>query len=325
MEATATLTVPISKIRENPVALRTVDKTSEKFLGLVASIRKIGFVSSITVRELLDSATGEMYYELVDGLHRFTAAKEAGLEMLPVIVQNNDKSGVLSAQLMLNFHRVETKPCEYSRQLRRLFAEDPLLTVGSLAGSLGVTPQWISDRLSLQAITDPKIQKLIDEGKIVLANAYALAKLPPEEQAQQVDAAMTQPAVQFGPTIQKRIKEIKEANRKGGDAPAAVFAPVAYMQKPQDVKDEMASLSIGRALIAATQTSTPEEAWKLALQWMLHLDQESVSAQKAEYDARQAKKAEELKKRQEAKAAREAERKNAAESAAAKVAAEISE
>jgi ParB family chromosome partitioning protein len=278
--------VAVSEIRENPVALRTVNRESEEYMGLVDSIREKGFLGAITVRPKTDEETGQTYYELVDGLHRFCATKDAGFEEINVDVVSLDDAQVLEGQLMLNIHKVETRPIEYSRQLTRILVLNPLLTEAELASKLGKSPQWISERLGLTKIANENIALLVNEGKIKLANAYALAKLPPDEMASFVDRAMTQPPDEFLPAVNARIKEIKEAKRKGLDAAPQEFQPVAFMQKMKDIKEELENRQVGAALIRATGVATPEDAFHLAIQWVLHLDVKSVSVQKAKDDER---------------------------------------
>ena len=74
------LVVPLLLIRENPVALRGVDKTLEKYLGLVDSIKEQGVIKPIALQKKTDEETGEQYYILIDGLQRFSAAGDAGIE-----------------------------------------------------------------------------------------------------------------------------------------------------------------------------------------------------------------------------------------------------
>ena len=114
------LTVPISQVRENPVALRPVDPENEDYKGLVESIRQGGFMGVITVREKLDEETSELYYQIIDGLHRFNACKEVGLEEIAICVEDLDDKGALEAQIMSNIHKIETKPVQYAKQLHRL-------------------------------------------------------------------------------------------------------------------------------------------------------------------------------------------------------------
>jgi ParB family chromosome partitioning protein len=282
-------TVEISKIRENPVALRTVNRQAEDYLGLVASMQQQGFFGAITVRPKKDPESDEEFYELIDGLHRFAAAKDAGILKINVDIVPLDDDLVLEAQILANIHKIETKPAEYTQQLKRVLARNPLMTEAELAEKLGKSSGWIQQRLSLTKIENEEIVTLINDGKIGLANAYALAKLPIEEQAQFVDRAMTQAPDEFVPAVNSRVKEIREAKRQGKDASKAEFQPVAHMRKMKDIKLEMETPEIGPALISSTKTKKPIEAFNLAIQWVLHLDPESVKAQKAEYEERLAK------------------------------------
>jgi ParB/RepB/Spo0J family partition protein len=275
---------------------------------LVASMQQKGFMGAITVRQQKDAETEEAFYELVDGLHRFCAAKDAGISEINVDIVSLDDDLVLEAQIMANIHKVETRPAEYTQQLKRILARNPLMTEAELASKLGKSTTWISSRLSLTKIDNEEIVTLINEGKIGLANAYALAKLPVEEQATFVDRAMTQPPDEFVPAVNARVKEIREAKRKGADASSAEFIPVAHMRKMKDVKLEMETPEIGPALLKSTGTKKADDAFALAIKWMLHLDQESVKVQAAEYEER-AKKKEEAKKASAVKRAKASETK----------------
>jgi len=276
-------TLPISAIRENPVALRSVNAESEQFLGLVDSIKQKGFLGAITVRKKVDPETNKAYYELVDGLHRFAASKEAGLDRINVDVVNLDDDQTLEAQIMANIHKVETRPIEYAKQLRRIMARNPMMIASELATKLGKSSAWLSQRLGLNKIENVDIQNLIDSGKIALANAYVLAKLPAEEQAEFMDRAMTVDPKEFVPLVNKRAKEIREAARKGRDAADAVFAPVAYLQKLAAIKTEQVDGKVAKALCSGLKTA--EEGFKRGVEWILHLDPQSVKAQEAKSQA----------------------------------------
>ena len=316
--------IAIAAIRENPVALRSVNRESEEYLGLVDSIRNKGFLGAITVRSKKDDETGDEFYELVDGLHRFSAAKDAGIEQINVDVVTLDDDAVMEAQIMANIHKIETKPVEYSKQLLRILSRNPLMTEAELATKLGKSTQWIKERLGLTKITNADIAALVNEGKIKLANAYAMAKLPPEEMADFVDRAMTQAPDEFVPAVNARVKEIRDAKRKGKDAEAAVFQPVAFMQKLKDIKDEMEAGKIAKALIKETGVKTAAEGFDLAIKWVLHLDPKSVEAQKAKDEERKRLKEEKKKQRDAEKAQKIAEKKKKEAEEAAKAAADLS-
>lgn len=298
--------INVSDIRENPVALRTVDRQSEAFLGLVESIKAKGFMGAITVREQMDNDTQSKYYELVDGLHRFNASKEAGLTEINADVVSLNEDQVLEAQIMANIHKVETRPIEYTQQLKRILTRNPLMTESELAAKLGKSPTWIKERLGLLKITNVEIATLVNEGRISLANAYTLSKLPPEDHAEFVDRAITMKPDEFVPLINARAKEIKEAKRQGADAAPAEFQPTAYLQKLGDIKAGIDNAAQASSICSANNATTAAQGFQLALKWALHLDTASVAAQKAKDDARKAEREAAKIKRDAEKAAKKA-------------------
>ncbi len=279
-------TIPISAIRENPVALRTVNRDTEEYQGLVDSISQKGFLGAITVRPQVDPETGEEFYELIDGLHRFTAAKDAGLSEINVDVVNLDDDQVLEAQIMANIHKIETRAMEYTGQLKRILTRNPLMTEAELASKLGKSTAWIAGRLSLTKIDNERIRELVNEGKICLSNAYALARLPSEEHSDWVDRAMTLPPDEFVPAASGRLKEVREARRQGRDAKSAEFQPVPHVRKIKALKEELESGSVGNALVAETGVSTASDGFALGVMWALHMDPVSVETQKAKDEER---------------------------------------
>lgn len=316
-------TIPLATIRENEVALRTVNRTSEKYLGLVESIKTKGFLGAITVREKSDNESGETYFELVDGLHRFNAAKDAGVENINVDVVSLNDDEVMEAQILTNIHKIETKPIEYSRQLVRILNRNPLMSEAELANKLGKSAQWIKDRLGLNKISNEGIATAINDGVIKLANAYALAKLPNEEQGNYVEAAANQQPDEFIPMIKQRVKELREAARQGREANPQEFQPTAHLQKSGDIKAELTKGEVAKVLCSGLDSAV--EGFQAAIKWVLHLDDKSVEAQKADYEARQKAKDERADKRKKEAAKKKAEKAKEAAIEAEKAAAGVSE
>jgi ParB/RepB/Spo0J family partition protein len=307
--------VKLSDIRENPVALRSVNRQSESFQGLVDSIREKGVLNAILVREMKDAESGETYYGLIDGLQRFSASQDAGKETISAKVVNLSDAEVLEAQIITNVHRVETKPVEYSKQLIRILSGNPTMTISNLAAKLAKSPTWVSERLGLVKLEDT-VAKLVDDNKINLSNAYALAKLPVEEQANFVDRAITMTPQEFVPQVNGRVKEIREAKRQGRDASKSEFAPVPHLQKLSDIKAELEAGTIASALVERAGATTAEEGFKLGVAWVLHMDPVSVELQKQADDERKQRDAEAREKR---KAEAQAKRARAAAEAQAEV------
>lgn len=277
--------VAISSVRENPIALRAVNKKDESYAGLVDSIASVGVLSPITVREMKDPETSQKYYSLVDGLHRFNAAQDAGLEEIPVQIITADDAAVLELQLMANIHKVETRPVEYSKQLNRILANNPTMTATELSVKLGMSPTWVGQRLGLVKL-DAKVSSLVDDGTINLSNAYALAKLPPDEQGPFVERAITMPPAEFTPTVNNRVKEIRDAKREGRAPKTQEFVPIPHVRKLGEIKQEADHSQQIIEIVKSQGLKTPAEIVAATLAWVLHLDAASVEVARSKAEAR---------------------------------------
>lgn len=306
--------IPLSEIRTNPVALREVDRDGEAYQSLCTDIGKRGVLLPITVVEKIDEATSECYFQIVDGLHRYSGACDNDLPDIPANVLDIDDADVVETQIVANLVKVDTKPVEYTKALQRMMNMNPTMTVGELADRISQSPTFVMQRFSLLKLDDP-IQKLVDEGEIKLANAYALSKLPKEHQHEWTDAAMAQQPGEFVPAVNARVKELKEAAREGRAAGTATYEPTARLRKLSELKPEHDNPETGPALCAEFNCKTAAEGFALGLAWVLNLDPHSVEAGKAKWEAQ--RKAREEEKRRRA-AIRETRRQQEAAEKAAK-------
>jgi ParB/RepB/Spo0J family partition protein len=315
-------TVSLDQVRANKVALRQVDRTSEAYLGLVDSIKNTGFSGAITARFREDSETGEPFYEIVDGLHRFSACKDAGVPEIGIDVVDLDDDEVLVAQILANVHKVETKPAEYAENLKRILGRHSMMTEAELASKLGKSPNWIKSILGLNKIKDEQIKALVNSGKVPLMSAYALAKLPEDEQAAFLDRAMTMKPKEFVPLANDRVKEIKDARREGRKANPPTFEPRALLKKLKDIQAAANDRDFLTKLVTSNGVTDPVDAGVLVLQWVQHLDPSGRQAQTDKHEeSKRRREAAKEKKKQEKAAAKEREKK-AKEDEAAREAAE---
>lgn len=305
--------VPVSLIEKSEVSLRDVSRQTESYQLLVNSVRKKGVLNSILVRSV-EAPGGVQKYGLIDGLQRFSAACDAGLDFVPARVVEMDDAELLEAQIITNMNRVQTKPADLSKHLLRILARNPFMTKQQLAERTCQSLTWVEQRLSINRLKT-EIQELVNNGKIHLTNAYALSKIPEEEQAQHVDAAMTESPKTFVPRMKNRVKEIKDAKHSGKDAGKAEFQPVQHLQKVGDVKKEYAALHQGEgdsrvlALIKKHKITDPLEAVKICVAWLLNFDPESQEEQKRKNKVKEEKRKErtaQLKAEREAKKEEEA-------------------
>jgi ParB/RepB/Spo0J family partition protein len=314
--------IPLKLIRENTEALRTqVDKEDEQYKGLVDSVKNHGIMNPISVREIVDPATNETLYGLVDGLHRFNAAMDAGLSEIPAQIVTMDEANLVEAQILGNVHKIETKPVQYTKALLRILGSNPLLTLTELAARLSRSTTWLTERLQLVKLSEP-IQKLVDGGELTLTNAYALTKLPVDKQQELLQQALSQSPAAFVPLATNVLKEVQAARREGRKAETATFKPVERMQRLPAIRDQKDLADKNPEQSAIIQSAkkhgitTVEGAIAFALKWVLHADPDSIAADEAQWNADQKAKAEKAQERA-AKKKEEADKKAAAVAAAA--------
>lgn len=288
--------ISISDVRENPVALRGVDKETDKYKSLRDSIAARGVLCPISVREKQDP-DGKPYYEIVDGLHRYSGAKDAGLTTLGVKVISASDAEVLETQIITNLCRVDTKPVEFTKQLQRMMVMNPTLTLPEVASRVNQSPSWVSGRLNLLKL-DVKIQEAVDAGDMNVTNAQALSKLPKEEQFNFLEQAMAQQPGEFLPTVQARVAELRAAAKQGRAADEAAFVAVSHLRGKKELETEMDTASVGPSMCSSLGLTTAAQGFAAAVRFVLSRDAASEASQKAKYDARVAERAEAKKKRE---------------------------
>jgi ParB/RepB/Spo0J family partition protein len=299
--ASTTKRIPLNLIEVSDVSLRGVHRNTEAFQQLVQSIRSRGVYNSILVREL-QRPTG-IVYGLIDGLQRYTGSLEAGCADIPANIVAMSDAEMLEAQIITNTVHIETRPADLSKHLLRMLARDPLLTTKSLAEKLCKSETWVNQRLSLSKLL-PNIQLLVNDGQINLVNAYILSKIPQDEQATHVDAAMLESPLAFVPRMKERIAELKKASQTGTDAGPAGFVPQPHLRKLGELKAALSDPSAVLSQATAAGIDNVKSAIEFALAWALSYDPQSKQAAIVANQIREEKraaKAELLKKEKEAR------------------------
>lgn len=163
----------LSDIRPNPHQPRT-EFDEEALQELAASIKSIGVVQPITVRE-----TGEGMYEIVAGERRYRAAKMAGLETIPAYIKKVGDESVLEMALIENIQREDLNAIEIALSYERLIEECDL-TQDALSERVGKKRATISNYLRLLKLP-AAIQLAIKERKITMGHARAIINIEDPE------------------------------------------------------------------------------------------------------------------------------------------------
>jgi ParB family chromosome partitioning protein len=139
----ANLQIDINSIDGNPFQPRTrFDNHSME--ELAASIRQVGIVVPLTVRE-----TGEGRYQLIAGERRLRAARMAGLTHVPAYIRTADDTAMLEMALIENIQREDLDAIEVAITYQRLIEECSL------------TQEQLSDRVGKQRSTVANYMRLL--------------------------------------------------------------------------------------------------------------------------------------------------------------------
>ena len=229
--------IPTDQITEPRTMLRLVDKDSLEYLEMRDSIATDGFWNSISVRPAKDDGK----YELIDGLYRYTCARELSLQSIPCIIKYNvSDDAVLAAQIQANAIRPETKPAEFARQMKRMLTRRPDMTFDELAHLIHKSPSWVRKTLGLLRLVK-EAKRMLDRGEIPVRSAYMLAKIPQRLQSDYLNQAQTLPSREFRALAASVVKQYTEAVKQGKMEAfwCGEFQPQAHLRSLRDIQSEV--------------------------------------------------------------------------------------
>lgn len=281
-------TLPIASIVIEGDNLRIVREADSAFIEIRESVKAKGVLMPIIVSPRQD-IDGNDYYLLVDGAHRLTACQHLGIEEIPcsIRVTQDGKAGkieVLEIQIAANAQKAETKPAEYAAALKTLMAADMMMTKGDLAARVNKSTQWVEKMLTLNKIKNDTIRQKIDSGEVNVMNAYQLAKLDDEDQAEFLSQAMTEGSKEFQDIVNARITENKEANKLGKDKGERTFPAKAVRRKDSEISDLIADSGAITGIVGDSGADSLEAAFQIGLQYTLSLDPSTLDARRAEWE-----------------------------------------
>ena len=143
----------------------------EQMEELTASIKENGILQPLTVREL---ENGD--FELIAGERRLRAAKDAGLETVPVYILSVDADvEMMEYALVENIQRVDLKPLEKAEGYAILSGKYDL-SQDDIAKRVGKSRPAIANALRLLKLP-PEIKSSLNSGKISTGHALAILGL----------------------------------------------------------------------------------------------------------------------------------------------------
>lgn len=163
----------LQDIHPNPFQPRK-EFDEEALQELSASIRSLGIVQPITVREM-----SEGHYEIVAGERRYRASKLAGLETIPAYIRDTKSDSILELALVENIQREDLNAIEVAISYQRLL-EECNLTQDALSERVGMKRATVANYIRLLKLP-AQIQLALRDKKISMGHARALLSIEDEE------------------------------------------------------------------------------------------------------------------------------------------------
>ena len=268
--------IECKKILVSDVIMRKAQVDTPAFKDLQRSIAADGVLTTILVRPIDKDDKGHTL-ELGDGAQRLEASIREGIELIPASIKEMTDQELANFQIQANSQGVPTTKKQFSPALLRRMAVEPGLTQHDLAEELHRSDAWIGMVLGLVKLDD-RLGGLCEKNLMPVSIGYKLAKLPPDEQVEWVQAPKK--ILSDPDAIEKIENRLKEIKRAGADAPR-VFAPIEKFIGKNRLKD----------LIAAAETSSRTE-YAEGLRASVGMDEESVAQQERDWDTSEAQKTE---------------------------------
>ncbi len=206
--------------------------------GLADSIKEHGLIQPLIVTPAPDSTELAPRYQLIAGERRWSAAKLAGLERVPVIVRGATPQEMLELALVENIQRADLNPLEEAAAYR------------SLMDDFGLTQEQVAEK--------------VGKNRTTVANALRLLKLPHDIQAALADEAISEGHARAILTVtdeQKQkallravidsglsVRQTEEAARRAAEAPKPKTQAAPVQSATRTTREEREMPAATRAL-----------------------------------------------------------------------------
>lgn len=199
--------VELTKCRPNPYQPRKTFQV-EAIEELKQSILTYGIIQPLLVRE---SVKG---FEIIAGERRYRAAKEAGLETVPVIIKDMDDQRMMELALLENLQRENLTPIEEAQAYVNLM-KSYSLTQEDLAQKLGKSRPHIANLVRLLQLP-AQVTAMINNGELSMGHGRALLGLKDKEALDNIVKKITTEKLNVRQVEQliQSLNEVKETKKK---------------------------------------------------------------------------------------------------------------
>jgi ParB family chromosome partitioning protein len=181
----------------------------QKLAELVASVKEKGVIQPLVVRQQGD------FYQIIAGERRWRAAQKAGLERVPVVIQDVSEDWALEIALIENIQREDLNPLEEASAYRYLMDSFDLLQE-EVAKRVGKDRSSVANALRLLRLPD-KVKNDLSTGRLSMGHARALLALEQDEDMVEAAAEVLGKKLSVRET-EKLVKKIKSFGKQTAPA-----------------------------------------------------------------------------------------------------------
>ena len=220
--------IPITQIEANPNQPRR-DFDEEAMEELAASIREIGIIQPITLRQIAKNR-----FQIIAGERRWRASKIAGLSAIPAYIRTIDDENVMEMALVENIQREDLNSIEIALAYQHLLEGDGM-TQEKVSERVGKSRTAIANYLRLLKLP-AQIQMALQKKEIDMGHARALLA---------IDSPSTQiklfKDIQRNSYSVRKVEEIVHKLKNGEDLQG--IKKISRTRMPDSLKQMKSTLS----------------------------------------------------------------------------------
>ena len=203
--------IPISQIEANPNQPRR-DFDQEALQELAQSIKEIGIVSPITLRQI-----SENRFQIIAGERRWRASQIVGLQAIPAYIRTTNDENVMEMALVENIQRDDLNAIEIALAYQHLL-ENTGMTQEKVAERVGKSRAAVANHLRLLKLP-AQVQMALQKKEIDMGHARALLAIDSPSQQLRVFREIQKNGYSVR-QVETLVKKINEGTADGDKRPA---------------------------------------------------------------------------------------------------------
>ncbi|WP_331748662.1 ParB/RepB/Spo0J family partition protein (plasmid) [Streptomyces sp. NBC_00984] len=187
----------VTQLSHNPFnpreELRAVEDMADSLTarGVIQPLTVVTRAAFLSAHPGHDTELGSATHVVVDGNRRLAGAKLAGLDDVPVHIDNSlveSADTLLETALTAAIQHESLDPLDEAKALERLVEVHG--SQRAVARALGKSSPWVTQRLALLKLT-PDLQQAVEDKSLPVEVARNVGRLPPQQQQRAADEALT--------------------------------------------------------------------------------------------------------------------------------------